>query len=120
MIKYSPVNEESAVERIEFIKDGKIIFLVNRFDNYSVFVEEEDDDFDAESYDPETGTVMSFVDEEEGERIEFNVEGDLTEDEKQELIESFQENFESGPEDLGWTWSDRELWFYGPIAREEE
>ena len=120
MIKYSPENEESAVERIEFVKDGKTISLINRFDTYAVYVDEEDDDFDMESYAPEAGVMMTFVSEDEGERVEFEVEGDITDDEKEELIEAFQESYESGPEELGWEWSDRELWFYGPILREEE
>lgn len=120
MIKYSPVDENSAVERIEFVKDGCTIFLVNRFDTYSVYVDEEDDDFDLESYDPKQGALMSFVDEEEGERIDFDVEGDISDEEKQQLIQSFQDAYESGPEDLGWTWCDRELWFYGPVTQEDD
>lgn len=119
MIKYTPANEDSAVERIEFEKNGTTIYLVNRFDTYAGYVYEEDDDFDMDDYDPEVGAMMLFVDSEEGERVEFAVEGGISEDEKQELIASFQENYESGPEELGWTWSDRELWYYGPITREE-
>ncbi len=119
MIKYSPTNSDSAVERIEFDKDGRTIFLVNRFDTYNVFVEEEDDDFDLASYDPEQGVQMSFVSEEEGERIEFDVEGDVTDSEKRKIIRAFQAEYESGVEDLGWEWSDRELWYYGPISKEQ-
>ncbi len=118
MIKYSPTNENSAVERIEFFKDDKTITLVNRFDTYSVYVEEEDDDFDLDDYDPESGTMMSFVSEDEGERIEFDVEGDVTDSEKEKIITAFQNGYESGVEDLGWEWSDRELWYYGPVNRE--
>ena len=120
MIKYSPVNEESAVERIDFYRDDVKITLVNRFDTYAVYVDEDDDDFDMDAYDPEEGAMMTFVSEEEGERIEFEVEGDISDEEKEELIQAFQESYESGPEDLGWEWSDREVWFYGPILREEE
>lgn len=120
MIKYTPDNEDSAVERIEFVKDGTKIVLVNRFDSYAVFADEEYDDFDADNYDSELGCMMTFVDEEEGERIEFNVEGDIDDDEKQEIINAFQESFESGVEALGWEWSDREVWYYGPVTREEQ
>jgi hypothetical protein len=120
MIKYSPVNDDSAVERIEFTKDDKTITLVNRFDTYAVYIEDEDDDFDMTSYDPEAGARMIFVSEEEGERIEFSVEGDISDRQKAKIIAAFQESYESGPEELGWEWSDRELWFYGPIVREEE
>ena len=117
MIKYVPKEENSAVERIEFVKDGITITFVNRFDEYAVYIDEDDDDFDMDDYDPEEGARMSFVDEEEGERIEYDIEGDISDEEKEELIESFQEQWESGPEELGWEWSDRELWYYGPIKR---
>lgn len=120
MIKYSTVNENSAVERIDFYKDNKKITLVNRFDTYAVYVEEDDDDFDMDLYDPDEGAIMSFVSEDEGERTEFDVEGDISDEEKEEIISAFQDMYESGVENLGWEWSDRELWFYGPINREEE
>ena len=120
MIKYSTVAEDSAVERIDFYRDDKKITLVNRFDTYTVYVEPEDDDFDPDQYDPDLGELMTFVDEEPGERVDWAVEGDLSDEEKSELIETFQDSFEAGPEQLGWTWSDREVWFYGPINKEEE
>jgi hypothetical protein len=120
MIRYSTVNENFAVERIDFYKDDKKITLVNRFDTYVGYVDEEDDDFDMECYDEDQGAMMTFVDSEEGDRIEFEVEGDLTESEREEIIDAFQESFENGVEALGWEWSDREVWFYGPISREEE
>jgi hypothetical protein len=120
MITYSPVNENNAVERIDFYRGDQKITLVNRFDTYRVYVDEDDDDFDMANYDEDLGEIMTFTDEEEGERVEFAVEGDIGEDEKQAIIQAFQESFEAGPEKLGWVWSDREVWFYGPILREEE
>jgi hypothetical protein len=120
MIKYSTVNPESAVERIEFYKGDVKITLVNRFDTYVGYVDEEEDDFDPDNYDEDLGEIMLFVDAEEGDRVEFAVEGDVTDDEKSEIIAAFQEDFEHGVEALGWDWSDREVWFYGPILREKE
>jgi hypothetical protein len=120
MIKYSPVNEDSAVERIDFYKDDKKITLVNRFNTYVGYVDEDEDDFDTDGYDEDQGAMMLFVDSEEGDRVEFDAEGDLTENEREEIISAFQESFESGVERLGWQWSDREVWFYGPILREDE
>jgi len=120
MIRYSTANENSAVERIDFYQDDKKITLVNRFDTYVGYVDEEEDDFDADNYDEDLGEIMLFVDADEGERIEFSVEGDVTDAEKSEIIAAFQANFENGVEELGWEWSDREIWFYGPIVRDEE
>jgi len=120
MIKYSPANSESAVERIDFYKGDVKITLVNRFDTYVGYVDEEEDDFDADNYDEDLGEIMLFVDAEEGDRVEFAVEGDISDDEKSEIIAAFQAGFENSVEALGWDWSDREIWFYGPILREEE
>ena len=120
MIRYSTVVEGSAVERIDFYRDDQKITLVNRFDNYTVYVELEDDDFDPDHYNEQQGVMMTFVDEEPGERVDFAVEGDLSDQEKSELIEAFQDSFEAGLEQLGWTWSDREVWFYGPINKEQQ
>jgi len=120
MIKYSPVNDESAVERIDFYRDDVKITLVNRFDTYVGYVDEEEDDFDMDNYDEDLGDIMLFVDSEEGDRVEFAVEGDITDEEKSDIITAFKENFENGVEALGWVWSDREVWFYGPISKEKE
>jgi len=125
MIEFKPKKKNSAVERIEFIKDDKKITFVNRFDTYAVYSDEDDyEEFDFDSYDPkegvETGSAFSWVTEEEGERIEWSIEGDISDEEKDELIAAFQEEWESGPEDLGWEWSDREVWFYGPIKVTED
>jgi hypothetical protein len=120
MIKYSTLTENSAVERIDFYKEDVKITLVNRFDTYVGYVDEEEDDFDQDNYDEDLGEIMLFVDAEEGDRVEFAVEGDVTDDEKSEIIAAFQEDFEHGVEALGWNWSDREIWFFGPILREQE
>ena len=123
MIKYWPKEADSAVERIEFVKDGKMIVFVNRFDEYAVYVDEDDDEFDLDGYDPDEGmdtmSEIGWSDEDEGERIEYSIEGDITEEEKAELISAFEEQYECGPEELGWEWSDRYVWFYGPIGRKK-
>jgi hypothetical protein len=120
MIKYSPENENCAVERIDFCRDDVMITLENRFDTYAVFVEDEDDDFDMADYDPDQGAMMTFADEEAGECTESYVEGGLTDQENQAIIKAFAARMEGGVADLGWTWLDRELWFYGPIKRESQ
>jgi hypothetical protein len=120
MITYSPVNENNAVERIDFYRGNQKITLVNRFDTYRVYVDEDDDDFDMANYDEDLGDIMTFTDEEAGEITESRVEGDLSDQERQEIIDAFADRLEGGVADLDWIWSDRELWFYGPILREEE
>ena len=118
MIKYSPKNNNSAVARIDFYQGHKKITLVQRFDTYVGYVDDEDDDFDMDNYDEDLGDMMVFVDAEEGDCVESHVEGDISEDEKQAIIDAFEARLEGGVEDLGWKWSDREVWFSGPIHRE--
>lgn len=120
MIRYSPINANSAEERIDFHKDNQKITLINRFDVYAVYVDEEDDDFDPDEYDPDQGIMMTFTDEEEGERISSEVHGDLSDQERQQIIDAFAERLEGGVSELGWQWTDRELWFYGPLQVESE
>ena len=120
MIKYSPANNNSAVERIDFYREDQKITLVNRFDTYAVYVDEEDDDFDMANYDEDLGEMMTFTDEEAGEITESRVEGDVSDQEQQHIIDAYASRLEGGVADLGWTWSDREVWFYGPIHRDLE
>jgi hypothetical protein len=118
MIKYSPAKENNAVERIDFYRGDQKITLVNRFDTYAVYVDEEDDDFDMSNYNEDLGQIMIFTDEEAGEIVESRVEGDLSDLERIDIVDAFADRLEGGVADLGWTWSDRELWFYGPIDRD--
>ena len=57
LIKYCPINKDSAVERIDFYKDDKKITLVNRFDVYKVYAYLNEDDFDMVSYNPSNGAI---------------------------------------------------------------
>lgn len=118
MIKSSPVNNHSAWSRVDFYKDDVKITIVSEYEEYQVW-SDEDADIDFEDYDPEEGIEMAvavgWVDEEAGVRYNVEVEGDIDEDEKAEIIQAWEESEEQGVEELGWEWSDRELYFKGPI-----
>lgn len=122
--KFSPIGDGYAVEHIEFTQDDRKITMVNRFDSYELFTDEDavDDEFleaiKFTNYDPKKGihtSVFGWNTEEEGERIKYSVKGDVDKDEKKEIIEGFEDMWESGVEDLGWEWSDRDVYYFGPI-----
>jgi hypothetical protein len=123
MKKFTPVHSDSVIERIDFYQDDVKISIVSRFDTSSVF-SDDDADVDLDSYDPdegaEMGVTVGWVDEEPGERISIEVEGDVDSNTANQIIMMFEDEGESGLEELGWAWSDRELWFYGPIQMEDE
>jgi len=123
MKKFTPVYPDSAVERIDFYQDDVKITIVSRFDTNSVF-SDEDADIDLDLYNPdegaEMGVAVGWIDEEPGERISIEVEGDVDSNTANQIILMFEDEGESGVEELGWEWSDRELWFYGPIQEEDD
>jgi hypothetical protein len=123
MIKSSPVHTDSVIERIDFYKDNVKITIVSTFDTYTVF-SDNDAEIDFEDYDPaegiEMGIAVGWVDEEPGERIGIEVEGDVDSNTANQIIMMFEDESEQGLEELGWTWSDRELYFKGPIEVVDE
>jgi hypothetical protein len=123
MKKFTTVYPDSVVERIDFYQDDVKITIVSRFDTSAVF-SDDDADIDLDSYDAddgaEMGVAVGWVDEEPGERISIEVEGDVDSNTANQIILMFEDEAEQGVEELGWTWSDRELWFYGPIHMEDE
>ena len=123
MKKFTPVHSDSVIERIDFYNDDVKITIVSRFNTSSVF-SDEDADVDLDLYDPdegaEMGVAVGWVDEESGERISIEVEGDVDSNTANQIIMMFEDEGEPGVEELGWEWSDRELWFYGPIRVEDD
>ena len=122
VLKFSPTSEGYAEEHIEFTQADRKITFVNRFDSYEVLTDEVDltDDFfeskELLNYNPKKGIRTNrfhWTSEKEGERVKYRIKGAVDREEKQELIEAFKEMYESGVEDLGWEWSDRDLYYFG-------
>ena len=124
VLKFSPTSEGYAEEHIEFTQADRKITFVNRFDSYEVLTDEVDltDDFfeskELLNYNPKKGirtNLFHWTSEKEGERVKYRIKGAVDREEKQELIEAFKEMYESGVEDLGWEWSDRDLYYFGAL-----
>ena len=118
--------EKKRVEEKVFFNhesDGRNITLIIGWRNGKVWCEDEPD---LSEYDPEEGADMSMLteysDEEQDDGWFFEVESDdeITDDEKAEIEEAWNNGLEDAMRDIGWEWNDRELWFYGPLEVEEE
>lgn len=118
--------EKKRVEEKVFFNhesDGRNITLIIGWRNGKVWCEDEPD---LSEYDPEEGADMAFlveyVDEEQDDGWFFEVESDneITDEEKAEIEEAWNNGLEDAMRDIGWEWNDRELWFYGPLEVEEE
>ena len=103
--------------------DGRNIVLIIGWRWGKVWCEEEPD---LSEYDPEEGADMSMLteysDEEQDDGWFFEVESDdeITDEEKAEIEEAWNNGLEDAMSDIGWEWNDRELWFYGPLEVEED
>jgi hypothetical protein len=122
----SPAEKKKIEEKVFFShEDGRKITLVIGWRTGKVWC---DDEPDLSEYDEDEGADMSFLveysDEEQidGWFFEVVVEdgGEVSEEEKEKIEEAWNNNLEDGMRDIGWEWSDRELWFYGPLDVEEE
>ena len=103
--------------------DGRNITLIIGWRWGKVWCEDEPD---LSEYNEEEGADMSFlveyVDEEQEDGWFFEVvsEDEITDEEKAEIEEAWNNGLEDAMRDIGWEWTDRELWFYGPLDVEEE
>lgn len=118
--------EKKRVEEKVFFNhesDGRNITLIIGWRNGKVWCEDEPD---LSEYDPEEGADMSMLteysDEEQDDGWFFEVvsEDKITDEEKAEIEEAWNNGLEDAMSDIGWEWNDRELWFYGPLEVEEE
>lgn len=121
----STLEKKRVEERVFFSheSDGRNITLVIGWRTGKVWCEDEPD---LSEYEEEEGADMSFLteycDEEQTDGCSFDVVSDdeITDEEKVEIEEAWNNGLEDAMKKIGWEWSDRELWFFGPLEVEEE
>lgn len=52
--------------------------------------------------------------------VEWNWPADMTEEQQDEIMDAWNEDFSDGLENLGWSNDDTEYWFYGPLLMTNE
>jgi hypothetical protein len=125
MFIVSTTEKKKVEEKVFFSDDnGRKITLIIGWRDGKVWC---DDEPDLSDYDPEEGSDMSLLveysDEEESDGWFFEVEvtvGEVSDEEKSNIEDAWNNSLEDGMKTIGWNWSDRELWFYGELDVEEE
>ena len=115
--------EKKRVEEKVFFThdDGRDITLIIGWHTGKVWC---DDEPDLSEYDPEEGADMMMLTEysdeeqEDGWCFEVVSEDAVTDEEKADIEAAWNEGLEGAMSDIGWQWTDRELWFYGALAVE--
>ena len=103
--------------------DGREIILIIGYRTGSVWCEDKPD---MSEHNTETGSEMGsftgYSDEEIEDGCFFRIESEskISEQEATKIEEAWFADLEEGMSELGWTWNDRELWFYGELEIEEK
>jgi hypothetical protein len=126
----SPQYKKSAVEKMFFYKDGKIITIEQGFRWANFKVESDvrpltDDELkNADGY--ELGAIdndesWEMWDMTDGCWLEIEAHsGDVTDEELEEFENAWEEDSYCGVEELGWSNDDTEYYYYGPLALTNE
>ena len=66
--------------------------------------------------------LTEYADEEQDDGWFFEIESDdeITDDEKSAIESAWNNGLEDAMRDIGWEWTDRELWFYGPLEVDQK
>ena len=121
----STIEKKRVEERVFFSheSDGRNITIIVGWRNGKVWCEDEPD---LSEYDPEQGADMfmltEYSDEEQDDGWFFEIESDneITDDEKSAIESAWNNGLEDAMRDIGWEWTDRELWFYGTLEVDQK
>lgn len=122
----SPQYKKSAVEKMFFYKDGKVITMEQGF-RWATFSVESDErpltDYELKN---EDGYELGCIDNDESWEMNDMVDGcwmdieagndKTTSTDVEEFEAAWEENWYEGVEELGWSQDDTEYYYYGPLA----
>jgi len=128
--KLSPQYKKSAVEKMFFYKDGKVITIEQGF-RWGTFTVESDErpltDYELKNEDGyELGSIdndesWEMCDMSDGCWCDIEIGNDkTTSTDLEEFEAAWQEDWYSGVEEKGWTNDDTEYYYYGPLALTNE
>lgn len=126
----SPQYKKSAVEKMFFFKDGKVITIEQGF-RWATFKAESDERplSDEELKNEDGYELASFSDDGSWEMWEMvdgcwlEIEahsGDISEEEQQAFEDAWEEDSYEGVEALGWSQDECEYYYYGPLELTNE
>lgn len=128
--KLSPQYKKSAVEKMFFFKDGKIIVMEQGFRWGTFFVDSDDRPLTDSELVNEDGYELGCIDNDESWEMNDMSDGcwcditagndETTSTDVEEFEAAWQENWYEGVETLGWSQDECEYYFYGPLELSNE
>ena len=116
-------HKKSAVERSFWYKDGEKIVREEGY-RWGKFHCESDEKPDVDLKNPDGYEIGGYDWEmdsmDDGCWLEWDWPEDMTEEEQDEIMNAWEEDFYDGMETLGWSNDDTEYVFYGPLQLENE
>lgn len=121
MYKVSTTEKKSVVEKEYFSKDGKTAIVEQGY-RWGYFTTP--DEVNLENYDPEEGLMIYDYDVDDhsfddGCWITMDYDEEMTDEERDEFENAFNEDWYEGVEALGWFSQETEVKFYGELEVEE-
>jgi hypothetical protein len=122
--KLSPQYKKSAVEKMFFHKDGKVISIEQGFRWATFTVESDERPLTDEELKNEDGYELSCIENDEcwemwemidGCWLDIQAERDCTPEDVEEFELAWEENSYEGVEELGWYNDDTEYYYHGPL-----
>ena len=115
--------KKSAVEKQLWYKDGVTISKEEGY-RWGTFYCESDEMPDVDLANPD-GYELYVYDWEldsldDGCWVDWNWPADMTEEQQDEIMDAWNEDFSDGLENLGWSNDDTEYWFHGPLIMTNE
>jgi hypothetical protein len=128
--KLSPQYKKSAVEKMFFFKDGKIIVMEQGFRWGTFSVESDERPLTDSELVNEDGYELGCIDNDESWEMNDMSDGcwcditagndETTSTDVEEFEAAWQENWYEGVETLGWSQDECEYYFYGPLELTNE
>ena len=120
--KISPLYKKSAVERTYYFKDGRCIIREEgyRWGSYSGEFDERPDIDLTDDIDMVGMEGWEFDMLDDGCWLDWEFPDDMDEDEREEFLDAYDENWNEGLEELGWISDDYECIFQAPLLLECE
>ncbi len=118
--KISTVEKKSVIEKNFYEKDGKTFYIEQGY-RWGYFTTNEKPDL--EDYDPSEGLMIYQYDVDDhsfddGCWIEFHYDDKITEEEREQIENAWEEDWYEGLNNLGWQDDEYEVWFLGDLEVE--
>lgn len=128
--KLSPQYKKSAVEKMFFYKEGKVITIEQGYRWATFTVESDEQPLTNEELKNEDGYELSCIDNDESWEMWDMIDGcwcdiedgngKASEEDVEEFITAWEEDSFDGVENLGWQCDDTEYYYYGPLELTNE